>query len=374
MSIGLLTYHSGYNYGSVLQAFATLTQLKKVDPSAKILNYRMREQGRFYRPTCRFDYGMKILVRDLLQLPVQSKKVQRAQKFEEFFENYFSLTSRVAEPEEVAEQWGKFDTLVSGSDQIWSKHSCEFEHNEWQYMDPYLLKGFSGRKISYASSIGSMTDEELQRILPELRYFDALSFRESSSAEKMTALLSSPVETVLDPTFLLTKDDWISNLKLQKNDSERYILVYSLGGPKQLLKLLPVISKLSKKRDCKAKVVTPFAYLPHPDKHIEYHPEYGPIEFLNALYNAEAVVTDSYHGTVLSVNFGKDFYSVCGVGGAEFRKTDILNRLGLQERIVYDAAAIPELDLSPIDYTAVYAKLTDMRQHSMNYLTTALKG
>ena len=219
-----------------------------------------------------------------------------------------------------------------------------------------------------------MTEEELQRILPELKQFDALSFRESMSAEKMSTLLGRPIETVLDPTFLLTKGDWITRLQLQKNDGERYILLYSLGSPKQLLRFLPALTRLSKKRNCKVKVVTPFAYFPYPHKRIEYHPEYGPVEFMDALYNAEMVVTDSYHGTILSVNFGKEFYSICKSGGAEFRKTDILERLGLHERIVLDATMISDFNLSPIDYAAVYDKLDVLRQHSINYLKTALKG
>ena len=374
MNLGLITYHSAYNFGSAMQAYATQNTLAYLDHQVDLINYRMEEQYRFYRSLYRTSYGVKTWIKDLFLIPCHNGRLQRIDRFEKFFVDYFTLTSEVKDPEVVAEQCQQYDAIISGSDQIWNKHSCELEHNDWRYMEPYLLKGFNGRKISYASSVGNMTDEELQRILPELRSFDALSFRESSSAEKMTELLSRPVETVLDPTFLLTKDDWISNLKLRKNDNERYILVYSLGGPKQLLKLLPVISKLAKKRDCKAKIVTPFAYLPYPGKHIEYHLEYGPIEFLNALYNAEAVVTDSYHGTVLSVNFGKDFYSVCKSGGSEFRKTDILDRLGLHERIVYDVSTIPELCLSPIDYAAVYDKLDELRQHSLNYLKTALKG
>lgn len=372
--IGIITYHSAYNFGSVLQAYATQVAVKRIAGEATILNYRMTEQHQFYYPLYRTHYGAKIWVNDMMQLFAYKKRCLRRERFEQFIAEYFNLTQQVREPEEVCELWQNFHTMISGSDQIWNKHSCELEHNEWRYMNPYLLKGFGGRIISYASSVGNMTDMELQRILPELRSFDTLSFRESASAEKMSTLLGRPVETVLDPTFLLTKDDWISHLQLQKDGDERYIFVYSLGGPKQLLRFLPVLSRLSKKWDCKVKVVMPFAYLPYPDKHIEYHPEYGPIEFMNALYNSEAVVTDSYHGTILSVNFGKDFYSICKSGGSEFRKTDILERLGLHERIIQDVVEIPELNLSHIDYTTVYDKLDTLCQHSINYLKTALKG
>lgn len=375
MSIGLLTYHSAYNYGSALQAYATLCQLKKVDRSALIINYRMKEQSRFYCPTCRFDQGMKIAVKDLLQLPVQGKKVQRAQRFEKFFEQYLSVTPRIAEPEEAARQWEQFDAVVSGSDQIWNKHSCELANNEWRYMDPYLLKDFRGKKISYASSIGNMTDSELERIICDIKQFDALSFREVSSAKRMERLLGRPVATVLDPTFLLTRDEWAAQLPIPRCTNERYLFAYFLCGPKQLLWLLPVLSKLAERFGCQVRLVTPFAYLPCADKRIEYHTDYGPLEFIEALYHAEMTITDSYHGTVLSVNLEKEFYSVCYAGYAEFRKTDILGQLGLTDRVIAEEKRDEDLQnigRSKIDYEAVRKKLEPLRQHSVGYLNAAL--
>lgn len=375
MSIGLLTYHSAYNYGSALQAYATLSQLKKLDCSALIINYRMIEQSRFYCPTCRFDRGIKTAVKDLLQLPVQGKKVQRAQKFEEFFEQYLSVTSRIAEPEEAARQWEQFDAIVSGSDQIWNKHSCELANNDWRYMDPYLLKGFHGKKISYASSIGNMTDAELERIRGDIACFDALSFRETSSAKRMERLLGRPVATVLDPTFLLTGDEWAEQLHMPKRKGDRYLFAYFLCSPKQLLWLLPALSKLAERFECQVRLVTPFAYLPYADKRIEYHTEYGPLEFMEALSHAEMVVTDSYHGTVLSVNLEKEFYSVCYAGYAEFRKTDILGQLGLTDRVIAEERRdkdLQKIGCSKIDYEAVREKLEPLRQHSVDYLNAAL--
>ena len=370
--VGLITYHSAYNYGSALQAFATQKVVEALDLNVEIINYRMLEQRHFYSLYRSLKFCKGAVVKNLLQLPIHSKRKKRQQEFEKFFYEFMRLSKEFSEPEDIVQIWDKYDTVISGSDQIWNKHSCELEHSDWRYIEPYFLKGFSGKKISYASSTANMNNSELSRILPYIKQFFYISMREKSSAERLTKLLGRPVENVLDPTFLLTKDDWIVNLQLQKNDDERYILVYSLGGPKQLIQLLPVMARLVKKRNCKAKVVTPFAYLPYPDKHIEYHPEYGPIEFMNVLYNAEAVVTDSYHGTILSVNFGKEFYSICKSSGSEFRKTDILDQLGLHERIISNVSTIPELCLSPIDYADVYDKLDSLRRHSLNYLKTAL--
>lgn len=373
MRTGLITYHSAYNFDSALQAYATQQALQSIGCPAALLNYRMQEQRDFYEPLYRTKYGPKVLLKDLTQLPCAAERRLRRERFEKFFSERFTLTPEAVEPEDVYAQWKRMDTVISGSDQIWNKHSCELAHNDWRYMDPYLLKGYEGKKVSYASSVGSMKDEELQRILPALRQFDVLSFRESASAEKMANILDRPAETVLDPTFLLTHDEWIEHLHLKKQKDTRYFLAYFLGL-KQFIKFLPALSKIAKKYDCSVKVVTPFIYLPYPDRRIEYHPEYGPIEFLNALYNAEAVVTDSYHGTILSVNFGKEFYSICKNGGAEFRKTDILERLGLLDRVITDPAVMPDLALPPIDHDAVHAKLNALRRHSINYLKSALTG
>lgn len=370
---GIITYHSAYNFGSVLQAFATQQTLCDLARPADMINYRMAEQKYYYQRIIHPRYGAKRAVSESVNLLGLSKRRCRALRFENFFTDYLLLTPEVCEPEDVYSQWQQYDTVISGSDQIWNKHSCELNHNEWHYMDPYLLKGFHGHKISYASSVGNMTDEELHRIAPELQQFDALSFRESVTAEKMSTFLRRPVANVLDPTFLLTKDEWIRHMDLQGRRDEKFILAYFLCRPKILAQRLPVLLKLAKNRGCKIRLITPFAYLPLFDKQIEYHIEYGPKEFLNALYNAEEVVTDSYHGTILSVNFGKDFYSLCKAGGAEFRKTDILERLGLADRIISDFSKISDLNLPPVDYSSVYAKLDALRQHSINYLKTALE-
>lgn len=372
---GLITYHSAYNYGSALQAYATQQALHRIGIEAEIINYRMSEQKYFYETFFRTKYGMKTLVNDLTFIPVCRKKAQRKHSFEKFFTEHLSLTQEHTEPEEVSAIWTKYDTIISGSDQIWNKDSCELSHNDWRYMDPYLLKGYEGRKISYASSINTMEGENLKRILPEINSFFALSFREGSSAEKISQLLHKEVCHVLDPTFLLNKEDWIEQLNLKKNENrEPYILCYSLAGVRPVAKLLHAIKAITKQRKCKAIVVTPFTYIPPFSSAIEYHPEYGPLEFLEALYNAEAVITDSYHGAALSINFEKEFYSLTKHGKSDVRKNDLLNRLGLQERIIHDAATIPELDLPPIDFTAVYGKLADMRQHSMDYLISSLSG
>lgn len=370
--VGILTYHSAYNYGSVLQAYATQRAVEALCGNAQIINFRMAEQKNFYA-LYRYRYGARTLVKDLMQLPVHGKRKARCAAFEDFLSRYMNLSPECETPEQVYQLWDRYDTIVSGSDQIWNKHSQELEHNGWEYMMPYLLRGFAGKKVSYASSIANMTDEELGTIVPYVADFQAVSLRESSSAQRMAKVLGKVVDHVVDPTFLLTKEQWIQALGLKKKENrEDYILYYSLGGLEPLRANRAILAQLAQKHHCKVKIVTPFAYLPPNDPSIEMHPEFGPVEFLEAIYNAKMIVSNSYHGTILSVNFGKDVYSLCEKTGSEFRKTDILERIGMEGRIIFRPEDLCTTTYPPIDYNCVEQKLAALRTRSQEYLKQAL--
>lgn len=370
--IGIITYHAAYNFGSVLQAYATQQMIGKIADFVEIINYRMPEQKNFYK-LYRMKYGWKTLVKDFMQIPVHQLRLLRVKAFETFLSDYMNLTEEFALPLDVKKNWGKYDIIISGSDQIWNKRSQELARNSLDFMKPYLLDGFDGRKISYASSIANMADWELKPMLSLIKQFDSISMRETESAKHMSRLLGQTVLTVLDPTFLLTKEEWIAQLNLKKNNVEKFILYYSLGGTNQLKTVVPAVKEIAKRKLCKVKVVTPFVYQNIDDDIVEMHPEFGPIEFLSAVYNAETVITDSYHGTILSVNFNKNVYSLCGKAGSDIRKTDILSRLGMQDRIVVNAECLSTKSFKNIDYNQVVDRVRCLREESIEYLENALK-
>ena len=332
----------------------------------------MLEQRRYYALYRSIKFGKGNMIKDLMQLPVHFQRSQRQHRFELFFLQYMKLSDEVSEPTEVNQLWDKYGIVISGSDQIWNKHSCELSRNEWRYMEPYLLIGYKGKKVSYASSIASMTEEELEKILPYVNEFTNVSMREQTSSECMTKMLGREIATVLDPTFLLDAEQWRKNIKLRTILEEPYILYYSLGGIKKVHSHINRLRDLVRRKNCRLIVVTPFAWYPVIDDVVENHPEYGPVEFLSAISGAKAVVTDSYHGTILSINFEKDLYTICTQGGSEFRKTDILKRLGMEDRIVYDLANISEKEYAPINYGAINSKLNMFREQSLSYLKNAL--
>ncbi len=366
--VGIITFHSAYNYGSVLQAYATQEAIIQLGYNAEIINYRPAKQKEAYS-NFHFHQGIKTMLRDITLLPIYSDRKMKYEKFEEFLEKRLHLTEVRENAERVNELWSSFPIMVSGSDQIWNQHSLELEGTDMKKMYPYLLHGYCGKKISYASSIASKNDNELKKLQPFLEKFSHISMREKSSADIMSNLLQSEIPHVLDPTFLLTRNDWIERFNLSQKNT-RYILYYSLRSMKYFNSIKNDLIRIAKENQCKMILVMPFCYVPTTE-YFEPHPECGPIEFLNLIYNAKLVVTDSYHGTILSVNFGKNVFSVCkNKNASEYRKIDILRLLGIENRIVFNINDISCKNL--IDYHAVYERLALLRKNSLTYLQNAL--
>lgn len=370
-NIGIITYHSAYNYGSALQALATQEVLRKITScNVHILNYRTSEQKRVYA-LYRKMHGPKIFLEDCFLLPIHAKRKKRNERFESFFKEYMNLTSTISTPDQAMEMMNSFDVMISGSDQIWNKYSLELANVPWNDMKPYLLCGFDGKKISYASSIGNMTDDDIIRIKKDIEKFDSVSCRESVSAERLRKLTMCKPKEVLDPTFLLDKNEWIYLLDL-KETTEEYILFYGLGGLGYLHNILKTLKPYTKKRGLKLKVVMPYAYFPFQGSGVEFCADAGPKELLELIMNASMVVTNSYHGTILSVNFGKELYSICIPGGSEFRKTEILEKVGLSDRVIRSVSAVADSDEKAIDYSRVAKKLQWLRQDSLIYIQNAI--
>ena len=149
--IGLITYHAAYNYGSVLQAYATQSTITDMGHDVTVIDYRPLEGERYYERLYWRGLGLKSSLADLTMLPVAGLRKKRMRNFERFISTNIHVGQRrYQEPEELNSLADAFDVAVSGSDQIINKHSNELERVDWKYMDPYLLKWANCRKIFVA--------------------------------------------------------------------------------------------------------------------------------------------------------------------------------------------------------------------------------
>ena len=367
--IGLITYHAAYNYGSVLQAWATQCKVEQLGYKCKIINYRMKTQKEHYS-MIRFT-GPRAFINDAFMLTVWKKKKLRAERFENFIKVNMNLTEEKNKPEDINFN-DDFSIIISGSDQIWNKYSNELRKVDWKYMQPYLLKGFKGKNISYASSISNMKNDDIMKIIDEIKEFDYLSFREKKSANLISIMTDRDVSTVLDPTFLLDRNQWISSFDLQEKNEEKYVLFYSLTDKGVIKKAINLLNKF-RENGYKIKYITPYAKLKFMEEYEDCR-DYGPVEFLDAIYNADTIVTDSYHGTILSINLQKEFYSINGNYESDMRKLDILSKLKLERRIINWNTTFEMLKTDAIDYIEVGEKIEKLRKESCDYLIEALSS
>ena len=385
LNVGIITYHAAYNYGSVLQAYATQTKLADMGHNVTMIDYRSEEGKRYYEHLYFRGQGLKSTLADLTMLPVAGKRKLRMQRSEQFIHTSLQLSAnQYHTPEELNELAEAFDIAVSGSDQIINKHSNELARVDWKYMDPYLLKWARCRKISYASSPATMTDDELDHIGPALAQFDALSARERSACARLERVSGQHVEQVCDPTLLLTAAEWASHVPACQTamvKDEPYLLFYSLLRPKRAVGVFNQLKELSKRIGMHIAVLTPMAgNVPNCAELVNVL-EAGPEEFLSLVDHAQAVLTDSYHGTLFSINFRKTFW-VYTEGTKEHeldtRRGQVLQELGLTDRIVTDFAQISSAEVknetSAIDYSAgADTALRSMRDRSIAYLEQALR-
>lgn len=383
--VGLITYHAAYNYGSVLQAYATQKKIASLGNKVTVVDYRSEEGDRFYEALYRTHMGLRTWLADLTMLPVAKLRRNRNDKFKQFITENLPLSERCyKQPEELKELADAFDIAVSGSDQIINKHSNELENVGWEYMAPFLLEWSNAKKISYASSPATMTDDDLERIAPSLKQFDELSVREENANARIAKVTGKTVTTVCDPTLLLNQQEWLEDLgqhslpEVLANDisaSSGFVFFYSLLRPKRGAVVFKQLRTLAQRFGKPIAVLTPLAGNVPKCAELINVLDSGPSEFLALMEHADAVITDSYHGTLFSINFHKTFWVFTEHEIAKeltSRRGQILSKLGLQNRIIEDLPSLQSID--QIDYTAADKALAVFRKQSVDYLTGALEN
>lgn len=359
--IGIITFHCSHNYGSALQAYALQTYLKKSGYDTKIINYvdlANFEDYQLFR-TSLYKKKIKSLIGDLLYL---GKNYKRKKSFETFWKNHFDLTEkRYTNPDDMKELNNSFDTFICGSDQIWNTH-CTKGAN------PAFFLAFADknkRKIAYAPSIA---DEKIDfrnddTVRGYLESFDAVSVRENSFCRMLSDIMGKPVISAVDPTLLLEKSDYDKLANKNPMKDKKYIFVYSLEDNDELNSYA---NNLSKKHNI------PVVYINKKTQHCFGNAvnAYGtsPNEFLSLIKDAQYIITNSFHATVFSVIFEKQFCTFPTEASGS-RMVDLLNNIELGNRLYTDNFDIDNIP----NFTNSKQKLSQLADESKDFLNNALR-
>lgn len=372
--IGIVTFHGSHNYGSVLQAYATQKLLDKLGYKSEIINFRMESQKDYYSlyPT---KYGMRTMIGNLLLLPYHRERKSRMYKFEKFIHSRYKLSGEeLTGYKDLETISSKYDIYLTGSDQIWSNRIPELVKSDTDYTGVYFLDFVDDtkKKISFASSVGESDEEDLYDKINLLKTFSSLSTRETYGVNLLSEITKRPVEKVLDPTLMLSKEEWTSIAPKDPIIKGKYILLYTLRGIRKGFAWGKALSKLSKRLNMRVICISPFFPVIYPGMKNMY--DIGPEEFINLINNATLIFTDSFHGTAFSINFNKPFYSLTPGKEKDARKREIIDALELSDRIISDHGDVYEIKDWTLDYKNrnTNNKLEILRKTGVDYLIQAL--
>lgn len=362
---GLITFFHIHHYGAALQACATQHAVEALGSQCEVLNYYVNQNNDLFRaPT-----GIGAAAADAHTALHYTQMKARYDRFESFNARYLNIAARrYTSVDELRSDGPAYDVLLSGSDQIWNPKIFPDGH-----FDPVYFGGFSdARKIAYAPSFGiphvpDSMEDELRDYLAE---FSHISTRERQGQRIVREITGREVPVVLDPTLLLNRQDW-GDLAAAPALRDGYILCYCISRPGALT---PYIEQLARRTGLPVVQLCGIRRKVHPKAVCVF--DAGPAEFLGLFQHAAYVCTNSFHGTVFSVQFGKPFFTAVAPGemaAPEFSRTySLLTTLGLTQRIIGkgDTAALDE----EIDWTAVEDRLTRERENSLRYLRAALEN
>lgn len=359
MKIGILTFHCAHNFGAVLQCYALQKTLKSMGHEVFIIDYRpdylINPYKVFSFQRIKSKNPIKIVGKLIIELLSIKARVRKDKGFKKFINSLFQLY-----PISQLSDQSDFDLFVFGSDQIWNP---KFNNNK---LDPIFLGSspiFSHTpKIAYAASMGrkELVDKNMEsEFIQGIKTFKAISVREKSLQEYIEKLTGTKSTTVIDPTLLLPSIKY-ENLIGERLIKENYIFIYQVGKSEELTNN---ISYLKRKFQKKIINISPSGRIHlHQGKELKY----TPYDFLNLIKYADFILTTSFHGTVFSCIFQKDFYTFNVNENVDDRSKNLLKSLSLEERMINKVSKVNQSN--HIDYNQVNLYLAKIQLDATTWL------
>jgi len=385
LKVGILTTFFSKNYGAVLQAYATGKIIEKLGHTSEFINYQKTSEE-FYVPISTLKEQEKLSLVEKIEQKVRCffDKLNNNQKlaygslirdkeFDVFVKDFLKIgkTSYTSPKDFISDvPHMPYDVFLCGSDQIWNPIVHNFD-------DVYYLNfPTTAKKVSYASSVAynRFSKREIERICSAISSIDSISVREKSTVEWMQPHMEKRVNHVIDPTFLLNKNEWMT-LTSEKHFGGKYILVYLLNYNEQNKNTVNLVSELARKKGCRV-ICLPYTSIKFPKNiEVEYRYDIAPNDFIQLLNGAECVITNSFHATALSVNLNIPFFVVSSHErnkDLQTRISDLLEEIGLNNRKIYQDTESICLE-EGIDYESVNMIISKRRNEGIEYLKHALE-
>lgn len=369
--IGIVTFNDAYNYGAYLQEYALQKCIESEGYDVDVINYTNSffSQQYLYAGNILKKRGIiekgKIIYTFLFRNRIyKERKVQR-RKFREAINK--DIKHSIPFSYEKKDYFNKnYDSFIAGSDQVWNVRVTNYD--KFYFLD-FVDK--NEKKKSYAASFGRDSFEENDKkiIKENLLGFQNILVREQSGHE-MLKEMGYDSDVVLDPTFLLERNQWLEFAK--KSDIKlpgKYIVIYLVA---EQTNLLDVALKYAKKNNCEVIIFGgKNRDVNFKGKTLKAAIGIGPYDFINYIAHADKVFTTSFHGMAVSINLNVEFYyELCKAKiNNNARLISVAKKLNVMQREIIDK----ELPHGKIQWEKTNRLLKNERELSKRKLREVLE-
>lgn len=377
--IGLVAV-TNHNYGSILQTYALQSAVRNMGCDTQIIKYSEGKLAKIKRfknkeyAISRMKMIYKKVAMNILYPKQKHLLSERAEAFRGFIDKELTFSRLCTSKGALTELYKDYGKVVLGSDQVWHPMNLLMNFFTLNFVPDSIMKG------AYAPSFGvsEIPDSYKAAYKAYISRIEHVSCREMAGVKLIKNLTGRDVPMVCDPTLLLTAKDWEPCLSDKVRYDEKYVFCYFIGDNPNQRK---VVQEYAKEHGCKIVALLHIDEYVESDEHYADYTPYnvGPAEFLYLVKNAECVMTDSFHASVFSLQFHRNFYTFNrfenGNGNSTSSRIDsLLGTVELMDRKVKDGATIADLSDMKIDYSKVDELLVQFRASSVEYLRSIIEA
>ena len=381
MKIGILTQPLQANYGGLLQNYALQQVLLRAGHEVETIDWTPSNKSlrsKLYR--IKWTILSFLFPKKYPKLRYQPKDEERKviqQHTNHFISTYIHHTKTIMFKDGFRHQAkvGKYDAYVVGSDQCW--RPCYNTFLKSMFLD--FVKDKQVKRIAYAASFGTdkweFTPQQTRGCKALAQQFNLVTVREDSGVKLCKEHLGVDAVHVLDPTMLLTKEDYIQLIEQEKEPKSSGTLFNYILDPDE--KKAAFIQHIAEANELRSFQVLPKCQAETRTKkdvktRIEDCVFPGVTAWLRSFMDAEMTVVDSFHGMVFSILFNKPFWVIGNAERGMSRFTSLLKTFHLGDRLL-DADKLDNIDISkPIDWAVVNGILEEKRSESKDLLLAQL--
>lgn len=386
--VAVVSCYFKHNYGSMLQAYATQMALDKLNYDNETIDItgfdgeiKKAKLKYFAKASLTSDIllskiGMaKNVLKKKLSKGEYTNKIQiRDKKFDAFSKKYFRLSPRYSSMAELSNKCEeKYSSVLVGSDQLWLPANIAANYYTLSFVPDTV------NTIAYSTSFGQsqLPKSVAKKASVFLNKIKHIGVREETGQKLVKDIVGRNVPVVCDPTMLFTGEEWMSIQQEAPIVDGKYIFCYFLGNNPSHREF---VKRLKKKTGYKVVALT------HLDEYVKSDENYAdetpydvdPADFVNLIRNAKYVCTDSFHCSVFSILYRKQFltfrrFNRDTIQSTNSRLDSLFNLVGVDNRFVNPEDDVKKYLNMDTDYDLVHEKLAKVREQSYIYLKKSLE-